>query len=200
MPRWTASIPRALAMPDVMMVITGEELREACGALSKASTGHSEEGSGKVPKPPIYAMAIDTVRCVGEPVATVIAGSSCAARDAAGAVEGDYELLLPLVDPEQARRPGAPRIYEQIENNIGMRWSRNQGDVEGAFARAVVIKHRIRCQRLAGVPMEGRAVVAADRPIGRADRLDIDTAALQEPKRHCQGARVQPERGSGDRA
>jgi CO/xanthine dehydrogenase Mo-binding subunit len=45
-------------------------------------------------------MAIDTVRYVGEPVAAVIAGSPGAVRDAAEAVEVDYELLTPLVDPE----------------------------------------------------------------------------------------------------
>ncbi|HEU4793641.1 MAG TPA: xanthine dehydrogenase family protein molybdopterin-binding subunit, partial [Nitrolancea sp.] len=156
---------RALDMRGVLAVITGEALRAVCGPLSLASEGGSSDGAGTIPKPPVYAMAIDTVCYVGEPVAAVIAVAPDVARDAADAIEVDYSLLPPLVDPEQARQPGAPRLYDEIEDNIGMRWSRTQGDVEEAFAcAAVVVKQRIRSQRLAGVPMEGRAVVAAPDP------------------------------------
>lgn len=166
---------RAQAMPGVLAVITGEALRAVCGPLSTASEGGGSDGTGKIPKPPIYAMATDTVRYVGEPVAAVIAMAPDTARDAADAVDVDYVLLSPVVDPEQARQPGAPQLYDQIENNVGMRWSRTEGEVEDAFERAaVVVKQRIRSQRLAGVPMEGRAVVAA--PDGATGGLIVWTS------------------------
>ena len=53
-----------------------------------------------------------------------------------------------------------------VKNNIGAVWDRDHGDIDAAFADApVVAKARIRSQRLSGVPMEARAVVATPDPL-----------------------------------
>ena len=66
------------------------------------------------------------------------------------------------------------------------------GDVDGAFAQAYrVVKQRIVSQRLAAMPMEARAVVAAPDPAsggltcGAAPRLRTASAAIWRPRSRC---------------
>src|ERR671926_391202 len=82
--------------------------------------------------------------------------------DAAADVQVDWEPLPAVVDMLKAREDGAPRLFEDVANNIDHVWTRKRGDPDAAFAGAHrVISQRIASQRLSGVPMEGRAVVAA---------------------------------------
>ena len=164
----------AKAMPGVIAVVTGDELAQYCGPLSGAA---GEGGSGEEAdyeqreeeaeeSPPVWPIARDTVRWVGEAVAAVVAESRYQAEDAAEAVEVDYEVLPAVTDPEQAMEDGAPQLYSTVKNNIGAVWDRDHGDIGAAFADApVVAKARIRSQRLSGVPMEPRAVVATPDPL-----------------------------------
>ncbi len=166
----------ALAMPGVVAVITGAELAEFCGPLEG---GSGEGGSGEqgdpdegdelvIPTPVTYPIAVDRVRFIGEPVAAVVADSRYRAEDAAEMVDVDYEPLSSVGDPEEARQPGAPLLYDEVPDNVGMRWDRVHGDVETAFRDApVLVRQRIRSQRLAGVPMEPRGVAAAPEPMTR---------------------------------
>jgi carbon-monoxide dehydrogenase large subunit len=164
----------ALAMPGVIAVVTGEELAQYCGPLSGAA---GEGGSGEEAdyeqredeaeeSPPVWPIARETVRWVGEAVAAVVAESRYQAEDAAEAVEVDYEVLPSVTDPEQAMEEGAPQLYATVTNNVGAVWDRDHGDIDAAFADApMVAKARIRSQRLSGVPMEPRAVVATPDPL-----------------------------------
>src|SRR5215217_1968904 len=164
----------AKMMPGVIAVVTGEELAQYCGPLSGAA---GEGGSGEEAdyeqreeeaeeSPPVWPIARDTVRWVGEAVAAVVAESRYRAEDAAEAVEVDYEVLPSVTDPEQAMEDGAPQLYPGVKNNIGAVWDRDHGDIAAAFADApVVAKARIRSQRLSGVPMEPRAVAATPDPL-----------------------------------
>lgn len=163
-------------MPGVVAVITGAELAEFCGPLEG---GSGEGGSGEqgdpdegdelvIPTPVTYPIAVDRVRFIGEPVAAVVADSRYRAEDAAEMVDVDYEPLSSVGDPEEARQPGAPLLYDEVPDNVGMRWDRVHGDVETAFRDApVLVRQRIRSQRLAGVPMEPRGVAAAPEPMTR---------------------------------
>ena len=54
------------------------------------------------PSPAHHAVAVDTVRFVGDPVAVVVACDRYVARDAADAIIVEYETLPAVVDPEQA--------------------------------------------------------------------------------------------------
>ena len=164
----------AMGMPGVIAVITGDELAQYCGPLSGAA---GEGGSGEEAdyeereeeaeeSPPIWPIARDKVRWVGEAVAAVVAESRYQAADAAEAVEVDYEVLPTVTDPELAMEEGAPQLYDTVKNNVGATWDRDHGDIQAAFADApVVAKARIRSQRLSGVPMEPRAVVATPDPL-----------------------------------
>ena len=55
-------------------------------------------------------------------------------QDAAAAVEVDYEPLPAVVDPYEARQPGAPLLYDNVKNNVSVREETVHGDVDGALA------------------------------------------------------------------
>lgn len=110
-------------------------------------------------------LATDRVRHVGDPVALVVAEDRYLARDAADAVEVTYEPLPVVMDPEKAAEPGATQIHDEAPRNTAYVWSLQTGDVDAAFRdAAVVIKQKMKSQRLMGVPMETRAVLADYRP------------------------------------
>ena len=187
----------ALAMPGVVAVVTGAELAKYCGPLEG---GSAEGASGEqadydqtedmgIPTPPTWAIARDRVRFVGEAVAAVLAESRYQAEDATLAVAVEYEELPTVTSPEEGRQPGAPQLHSGIPNNIGARWDRVHGDVAAAFRDApVMVKERIRSQRLAGVPMEPRAVAAAPDPLTRGVTVWTSTQAPHWNRNDIAGA------------
>jgi len=153
----------ALNHPGVVAVITGRDLPPLCGPMP---IGGGEGGAAPDPasdtRPTHYALSIDRARHVGEAVAAVIAVTPEIAADAAAEVVVDWDPLPVVVDMLKAREDGAPRLFEDVANNIDHVWARKRGDPDAAFANAHrVVSQRIASQRLSGVPMEGRAVVAA---------------------------------------
>ena len=156
----------ALNHPGVVAVITGRDLPPLCGPMP---IGGGEGGAAPDPasdtRPTHYALSIDRARHVGEAVAAVIAITPEIAADAAAEVVVDWDPLPVVVDMLKAREDGAPRLFEDVANNIDHVWARKRGDPDAAFANAHrVVSQRIASQRLSGVPMEGRAVVAAPDP------------------------------------
>src|SRR5262249_36581299 len=109
-----------------------------------------------------YPLSVDRIRHVGEAVAAVIATSEEIAVDAAADVVVDWETLPAVADVFQAMAKGAPQIPDAAPGNIEHQTPIKSGDPDGAFAKAKrVVKQRMVSQRLCGVPMEGRAVLAA---------------------------------------
>ncbi|HJZ47034.1 MAG TPA: xanthine dehydrogenase family protein molybdopterin-binding subunit [Roseiflexaceae bacterium] len=169
----------ALNRPGVVAVITGRDLPPLCGPMP---IGGGEGGAAPDPandtRPTHYALSIERARHVGEAVAAVIAVTPEIAADAAAEVVVDWEPLPAVVDMLKTREDGAPRLFEDAPNNIDHVWTRKRGDPDAAFASAHrVVSQRISSQRLSGVPMEGRAVVAAPDPT--TDGLTVWTS--------CQG-------------
>ena len=119
------------------------------------------------------ALAVDRACYVGQPVALVVADDPYKAADAAEQVQVDWEPVPAALDPEEALRPDASRIHPDLPSNVGCRSKRRYGEPDEAFARAaVVVTQRIGHQRLAAVPLEARAVVAAP-PSRRERRLTV---------------------------
>ncbi len=115
-------------------------------------------------KPPHPPLATGEVKFVGECVAVVIANDPYAARDAADAVEIDYEELGVVVDMEKAVA-GGPFVHEELGTNIAYEMPTKAGDVDGLFASAdVIVKQRIVNQRLIPCPMEPRTMLAQWEP------------------------------------
>src|SRR5260370_33017642 len=86
------------------------------------------------------------------------------AEDIAAIVMVDYDELLPVVDMLAARHPGAPRVRQELCDNVFIEFIQ---DTTGAgaidhIAQSAPIKvtREIRTSRQCMVPIEGRGVVA----------------------------------------
>jgi aerobic carbon-monoxide dehydrogenase large subunit len=103
--------------------------------------------------------AIDKVRFAGEPVALVLTDDRYQGEDAAELVSVDYEQL-PAVVSFDGGLGGDSLLFPDNGTNVAV----STGDPEGGDAIfegcEVVVEREITNQRLAPVPMEGRAVAA----------------------------------------
>jgi carbon-monoxide dehydrogenase large subunit len=130
-------------IPDGVIGFTGKDMKDI-GAMR---AGWALPG---MVEPARYALARDTVRHVGEPVAAVFAETRAAAEDAAEHVSVEYEELAPLTDEPC------------------FRWTRGDAAaVEAAFAAA---DHRVEVElvnnRVCGAAIETRGVIAVPQASG----------------------------------
>ena len=155
-------VSAAQAIPGVYAVVTGADLAKLCEPMPMSSAG--EGGSGETDTGQTrthHALSIDRVRHVGEAVAAVLADSEEIAADAAAEVLVDWEPLPVVANTEQAIAEGAPLLFDTVPGNLGLLWEKKSAGADAAFASAAhVVKQRIASQRLSGIPMEGRAVLA----------------------------------------
>lgn len=158
---------RARAAAGVLAVYAAADLGALNGPLPKL-----------IPHPALvhhktqYALAPDTVRYAGEAVAFAVAESRYAAEDALDLVDVEYEPLPAVAGLEAAVAPGTPRVHDDMDSNVGARYTQRVGDVEAAFARAPHrFTERLVLDRGTASPIETRGVVAVWDP--RAGHLDV---------------------------
>ncbi len=158
----------AEAMDGVEAVFTGAQIAKFLAPMPIGTP---------FPSPDHHAVAVDTVRYTGEPVAVVVARDRYVARDAADAIMVSYETLPAVVDVEQAMTGKPTVIHPAFKNNLAVALvpsgtgvsadGSNVDDsaIDAAFAKAdVVVSQRMVNQRLAPNPMEPRGVVAHFEP------------------------------------
>ena len=151
----------------VTLVLTGEDI---CRYSAPVPLGGGGEGGGPTDGDVSagrrhYPLSIGRVRHVGEAVAAVVATSEALAVDAAADVVVDWEPLPAITDAVAALEENAPRIHDDAPGNVEHVKEIRAGDPDAAFARAKrVVRQRMNNQRLSGVPIEGRAVLAAPDP------------------------------------
>ncbi|HSY52184.1 MAG TPA: xanthine dehydrogenase family protein molybdopterin-binding subunit [Thermoanaerobaculia bacterium] len=149
---------KAAAMPGVLGVYTGQQLKEA--GFGPIPCAWVVPGSD-TKTPPYPPVAIDIVRYTGNAVAFVVAHGRSQARDAADAVDVSYEPLPVVVDGFKATQPKAPQLHDGVPNNVCFHWHVTGGDVDAAFKSAeVIVKDHIINQRLIPNAMEPRGAVA----------------------------------------
>ncbi|MEA4910013.1 MAG: carbon-monoxide dehydrogenase large subunit [Chloroflexi bacterium] len=102
---------KALAIPGVLAVITGETLKQF--NVHNMPTLMSDTQN---------VLPIDTVKYQYQEVAGVLAVDRYVAADGVAAVEVDYEPLPAVVDPMKALEPGAPKVREDKEDNHIWHW------------------------------------------------------------------------------
>lgn len=152
----------ALAMPGVARILTGDDLVHAGVKPIPGSADFTRADGQPTATPARHALAIDTVRYVGEAVAAVIATSPLEARDAAESVQIDYEPLPAVVDAKAAIAPGAPTVVAEAPDNVACEARHGDaGAAEAAFERAahVVVLDLVN-QRVAPSPIEPRSTLA----------------------------------------
>jgi carbon-monoxide dehydrogenase large subunit len=150
----------AKALPGVIAVYTGAEFQGFTGPMPH---GGGEGAGGQKGQVGIqtWPIATDRVRHVGQAVAVVVAESRYIARDALDLIAVDYEPLPAVTDMEAALEPGAPQIYDEVPGNLVFTWSHIGGEPDQAFADAeIVVTRKMQNQRVAGISMEPRGVLA----------------------------------------
>ena len=131
----------AAAMPGVVRVLTAADVPGFRG------TGLND------PDQPVFVAEGEITCCVADFLAMVVADTQFHARQAAGKVRVEYEVLEPLTDPFEAMKPGAPLVHPaetfspRASNILQPITAFSRGDVDAALARAThVIETTFRTQ------------------------------------------------------
>jgi 4-hydroxybenzoyl-CoA reductase alpha subunit len=124
------NVERALKLPGVVAIITGQELPIPYGILPVSQDEH--------------ALCIDKVRFIGDPVAAIAATSEDAAFEAMDLVEVEYERLQSIASIEDALNTPEPRIHSYGDGgNIHKRVALEFGNLEQGFAEADLIREDV---------------------------------------------------------
>ncbi|HEY6755638.1 MAG TPA: xanthine dehydrogenase family protein molybdopterin-binding subunit [Pseudolabrys sp.] len=148
---------RAREMPGVRLVLTAADI-SALGPLP--TPGVVPNVDIKIPNYPILAK--DVVRHVGDAVAFVVADSLDQAKDAAEALEIDWQVLPHVIGAVAALQSGAPQVWGDRPGNLA--FEVEAGDARAtkeAFAKAAkIVELTIVNQRLVTNYLDTRGVVA----------------------------------------
>jgi aerobic carbon-monoxide dehydrogenase large subunit len=147
----------ALSEPGVIAVLTIRDMDD----LTPPPPGSGEWHGGPMPQGGPWAeplLAIDTVRFVGEPVAAVITDNSYQGEDAADLVSVDYDPLPVVVGPVAAMT-GETLLFPAVGTNITVDQAAPTDDTPFSGCE-VVVERDIVNQRVACLPLEGRATAA----------------------------------------
>ena len=159
----------ARGMPGVRLVLTAADLLSV-GPIPLDFAPPGAAGSDPAwPAPLQPALAADFVRYAGEPVAFVVADTHNRARDAAEAVEIDYEELPPVILTGEAATAGIS-IWPEFPRNVAFR--HELGDAAATEAALAAAHHVVRTrfvqQRVIASPLEPRSAIGEyDKSSGR---------------------------------
>jgi len=149
-------VSAATALDGVLEILTGAEVaaRTRQIAIMRPVPG--------APAIPHFALALQTATYEGQPVVSVAATSRHIAEDALELIEIEYEPLPHVSDVLSALAPGAPVIHPgTLESNLLVSNPQGRGDAAARMAEAdVVVEGRFHVNRVTGLPMETRAVLA----------------------------------------
>ncbi len=104
------------------------------------------------------ALAADTVRYVGEPVAIVLAETARQATDAAELVMVDLDPLPAVADPSAGLAEGATLVHPDAGTNVVFALPEAEDDIMADCE--VTVELTFRNPRMSGAPIEPRAAVA----------------------------------------
>jgi len=151
----------AKAMPGVCGLITGQDLLAAGVKPMARPMNFKRADGGPLSSTTRYPLATDTVRFVGEPIAAVVADTEENARNAAEAIQIEFDPLQSASTLADALAPNAPLFTEAPDNRVA---ETRYGDItatQAAFAQAAHVVHLdIVNQRVAALAIEPRSVLA----------------------------------------
>jgi carbon-monoxide dehydrogenase large subunit len=150
----------ARAMPGVVAVFTGADLTDV--APIPGGIGFPRPDGSPAPKTDRPLIATDRVRFVGEPVAMVLAETLEAGKDAAEAVMVDCTELPLITDAVAALETGAPKVWDDVPDNIGFLWKRGDAAATDEALRnaAHVARLQFTVSRVTANSMEPRGAWA----------------------------------------
>jgi aerobic carbon-monoxide dehydrogenase large subunit len=159
----------ALKMPGVLAVYTGEDCRKdglkpiphSPVPSTKFDMKLRGPGDTEVFAGPNVLLPHDKARHVGEAVAMVVAETLEQAQSGAENVVVDYDVLPWVADSLAAVEPDAPRLWDELPNNILVdTFFGDAAATEAAFAAAAhIVTMKTHVGRVTGVPLEPRAAL-----------------------------------------
>src|SRR5262252_1566123 len=196
---------RAKAMPGVLGVFTGADcLADGLAAIphdplpkTKYDMKLQAAGGGALFIGPHLLLPTDKVRHVGEAVAMVVAETMPQALDAAESVAVDYDALPGVYHSEDAMRPGAPAVWNEVPGNVAVdTWFGDREATDKAFARAEhVVAMDFHIDRVTGVPLEPRSALGEyDGPSGRYTLHAGSGGAVRQKRELAAVLGIAPER------
>ena len=153
----------ASAMPGVVAIYDGNELvGDGIGNLF-CGWGITSKDGEPMKMGAWSALATSHARYVGDAVAVVIADTQERARDAAEAVDVDWEVLPAAATIEAALADGAAQIHPEAPGNLIYDWEiGEEAPTDAAIAAAArVVDIELTNNRLVPNPMEPRAALAS---------------------------------------
>ncbi len=156
----------AKAAPGVIEVFTAADWKKAGLGELPSHGGLKRRDGSPMFKSGYPVLAQERVRWVGDPVAFVVAETAAQAADAAEMVEVDYEPLPAVVSTAKAMEPGAAKVWEGCDDNIGfVELIGDKAATDAAFAKAAhIVKHRFVINRVTAAAMEPRGAVGVYLP------------------------------------
>jgi len=155
-------VSKARALPGVVCVLTGEDVRGAkLNTDLPGQTGREARAGSDAP-----VLALDTVRYVGDPIALVAAETLALAEEALRRIEIEYEDLPAAFCPEEAMKPGAPILF--APDNVVSRYTIHKGDLEAGMAKADRI-----VERTFKMPFVEHAYLEPDAGVGWVDEQGV---------------------------
>ena len=114
----------AATLPGVIAVITGADVEQHPFGFAKDQ----------------LALKRGKVRCIRDEVAAVTAETVAIAEEAIRLIDVEYDELPAVFDPEQAMRPAAPLVHDELATNqTALRYQFTHGDVDRAFGEAAAV-------------------------------------------------------------
>ncbi len=129
-------ISEAEKIPGVVKVITCFDVPD----ISFPTAGHPWSTDPGHQDPADRKLLNRRVRLYGDDIAVVIAEDEVAAARGTRAIKVEYEEYPIVLNPEEAMKPGAPVVHEEVENNILGHTKIENGDFEEAIKEPGLIK------------------------------------------------------------
>jgi aerobic carbon-monoxide dehydrogenase large subunit len=154
-------LKKAKAMPGVVEIFIGKDVEGKMGGLPCGWQINNTSDGTPMKEPPHPILAQGKARYVGDHVAMVIAETIEQAKDAAEAVDVDYEVHTAVVRVTDAAK--ATALHEVAPDNHCYKWSLgDKSVVDGVFASAAhVTKLDLTNNRLVPNAMEPRAAIGS---------------------------------------
>jgi aerobic carbon-monoxide dehydrogenase large subunit len=172
----------ARALPGIFAVYSGADYAADGLGMPEVTMRRKRPDGSPMFAPARPALCVDRVRYVGDPVAMVIAETIDQAKDAADAIEVDYDPLPSVTATDAATEPEAPAVWDECPDNISNFTERGDaGATETAFAGAShIVKRRYVVTRVHAQYIEPRGTLGLYDP--GEDRLTLH-ADVQYPHR-----------------
>ncbi len=168
-------VSRALALPGVVAILTGDDCPHAFGILPIAMNE--------------FPLARGKVRYRGDPIAAIAAVDAATAEKAIDLIEAEFAELPAYYSSKAARAADAVLIHDDRPGNLEREVHHSFGDVEAGFAAADLIREDVfDCAEVSHVMMEPHAALA-DYDVER-ERLTLHSVSQVPYYVHLMLARV----------